>query len=78
MRNNFIRKGESKVTQFTSRQNITQLSETMPIPTCSAALQTSGSSSVDHEGDVAMEGIEIDLHALAAMVAQVNSIAAAN
>ncbi|KAI1001452.1 hypothetical protein K3495_g6747 [Podosphaera aphanis] len=78
MRDNFARKGESRVTQITSRQYATQFKGTASTSTLSPVSQTPGPRLVDHEGDVAMGGMKIDLHTLANIVAQVNSLSAGN
>lgn len=66
MRDNFARRGEPQVTQFTTRQTVHQ---TNP----SSTLQTSTQTGVDYEGDTIMGGMKIDLKQLTEVIAVLNA-----
>ena len=64
----FVRKGEAQTTQYATRSGALQ-NEYLSSPTPS---NLSPKGAVDHDGDVTMSGMKIDLHSLATLVARIN------
>ncbi|POS81957.1 hypothetical protein EPUL_005578, partial [Erysiphe pulchra] len=65
----FIRKGEKQNTQYATRSGALQ-SEYLTSPALS---NSPAPGTTDHDGDVVMSGMKIDLHSLASLVAKLNT-----
>ncbi|KAI0991233.1 hypothetical protein K3495_g16954, partial [Podosphaera aphanis] len=74
MRDNFVRKNESQVTQYTTRSPVAQYNDTSSgssLPDKSQPILPE--SLTDQDGDVTMGGMKIDVKQLSAFLASLNS-----